>query len=64
MNGIIDELYFCPYAANPAFVIAAYRRYVQQAGPSWSLAVIVDPVEGQTYWEFDQGPTSEFHVGE
>jgi uncharacterized membrane protein len=28
------------------------------------LVKIIDPAEDQVYWEFDQGPTSEFHSGE
>jgi len=60
------EVYF--YTGQRAPVKVSPLGLVQFSGKSLldkhvekGLVEIVDPAEDQTYWEFDQGPTSEFH---
>jgi len=60
------EVYY--YTGQRAPVKVSPLGLVQFSGKSLldkhvekGLVEIIDPVEGQAYWEFDQGPTSKFY---
>jgi len=60
------EVYYYTHQRAPVKVMPL--GLVQSSGKSLldkyeekDLVEITEPAEGQAYWEFDQGPTSEFH---